>query len=99
VHVLRSPLLGAAVVDERGRLAGLNRLLDLLPGHHVELDQWPGRLRVGRRAENNQSSDGERADSQFHGITPYANLSRREYHRAASENKTAPGRSALRDSL
>ena len=39
VDVLRSALLGAAGVHERGRLAGGERGFDFRPGHHAELDE------------------------------------------------------------
>lgn len=48
VDVLRAPMFGAAVINQRGGLAGLDRLLDLRPGHHFEVDF---RLRERRSGE------------------------------------------------
>ncbi len=45
VDVLRSALLGTAVVDEGGRFPLFEGLLDLEPGHHFKIDQ--GRLGLG----------------------------------------------------
>ena len=56
IHVLRAALLGAAGVEQRGRLAGVHRLLDLGPGHHLELDE---RLFTAVLGERHRRGEGE----------------------------------------
>ena len=58
VYVLRTTLLGAAVIDERRGLSLLvDRLLDLGPGHHLEVDQRLG-LRIACAGENRKRANG-----------------------------------------